>query len=175
MSRRWSISLLALLAACPAPSGESKPEPVKAADRAKAPDKPAPPPVAESSAPTETLAEPPPAEPPPAEPPPAAPPAWFSADAFEHAAIIRQDVAGTTVPTGETSSMIVLELPPAVTPEQCIENFKTKLAETVKEPPTQAVMPEGHLSLRGKTDTYAYTVVCGMAKGKPTMFLSYIQ
>jgi hypothetical protein len=73
--------------------------------------------------------------------------------------------------------MIVLELPAGTTPEQCIENFKAKLSEggASGEPPTSSVMPQGHLSLRGKTDTYAYTVVCGIAKDKPTMFLSYIQ
>lgn len=27
--------------------------------------------------------------------------------------------------------------------------------------------------LQGKTDDYHYTVVCGEAKGKPTMYLSY--
>jgi hypothetical protein len=102
-------------------------------------------------------------------------PAWFRPDAFEHTAIIRQDLAGARVPSGQTSAMIVLELPAATTPEQCIEQFRSKLAETVKDPPIATTMPQGHLSLRGKGDNYEYTVVCGMAKDKPTMFLSYSQ
>jgi hypothetical protein len=102
-------------------------------------------------------------------------PGWFSPDAFEHVAIVRQDVAGTRLPTGQASAMIVLELPAATTPEQCIEQFRAKIAETVKEPPIASTMPQGHLSLRGKGDNYEYTAVCGIAKGKPTMFLSYVQ
>jgi hypothetical protein len=102
-------------------------------------------------------------------------PSWFSPAAFEHVAIVRQDVAGTPLPSGQTSAMIVLELPATTTPEQCIEQFRAKIAETVKEPPIASTMPQGHLSLRGKGDNYEYTAVCGLAKGKPTMFLSYIQ
>jgi hypothetical protein len=79
------------------------------------------------------------------------------------------------VPTGQVSAMIVLELPAATTPEQCVEQFRAKIAETVNDPPISSTMPQGHLSLRGKGDGYEYTVVCGMAKGKPTMFLSYSQ
>lgn len=176
MSRRWSIPLLALLAACPAPSDEQKPAPAptpaptpaKVEQPAAASNQPAPPHSGESSNPGETVAE---STPKVAGPPPE----WFRADAFEHTTIVRQDTSGARIPSGEKSSMIVLELPASVTPEQCIANFKAKLAETVKDPPTESVMPEGHLSLRGKTDTYSYSVVCGMAKGKPTMFMSYIQ
>lgn len=167
MAFRWTIPMLALLAACQAPSPTPSPAPKQDAPAPAKPE-PAPPPVVEGPEPTETVAAPTPKEMGP-------PPPWFSPDAFEHTAIVRQDLSGAAVPSGETSAMIVLELPAGTTPEQCIENFRKKLAETVSEPPTQAVMPQGHLSLRGKTDAYAYTVVCGLANGKPTMFLSYIQ
>jgi hypothetical protein len=172
MALRWMIPMLALLAACQAPSPTPSPAPKQDApapeQAAEKKPEPAPPPAVEGPEPTETVAAPTPKEMGP-------PPPWFSPDAFEHTVIVRQDLSGAAVPSGETSAMIVLELPAGTTPEQCIENFRKKLAETVSEPPTQAVMPQGHLSLRGKTDAYAYTVVCGLAKDKPTMFLSYIQ
>lgn len=166
MPRTWSIPLFALLVACQPADPKPTPAPAPAKKVESTPPKPtAPPPTPEAapSEPTETIPE------------PAPPPPWFSPSAFEHVAIVRQDMAGTKVPSGETSSMIVLELPASTTPEQCIENFKAKLAETVSQPPEASVMPQGHLSLRGKTDTYSYTVVCGIAKDKPTMFLSYVQ
>lgn len=178
MSRRWSIEMHALtwlcLAACQSPDS-SKAAPGKADASA---------PAQTSSGPAVGPVEPPHPEPEGgfSEPPEPAgdavlgpAPAWFRPDAFEHVAIIRQDQKGTRVPTGQTSAMIVLELPAATTPEQCIEQFRLEIAKTVKDLPTASTMPQGHLSLRGKGDNYEYTVVCGMAKDKPTMFLSYSQ
>jgi hypothetical protein len=179
MSRTWStwsipmLSLFVLLAACqsPTPTKADAPAPTKVAapeTKPVAPDPVAPSLVAPAADPEGSSSEPSDAAPGPA-------PSWFSPDAFEHVAIIRQDLTGTRVPSGQASAMIVLELPAATTPEQCVEHFRAKLAETVPAPPTASTMPQGHLSLRGKGDNYEYTVVCGIAKGKPTMFLSYIQ
>lgn len=171
MSRTWSIpihaSIWLCLTACQSQdSSKAAPSKVDAAP-ASAPTEPAAQPA------TPTLPEQGFSEPPAKEPGPA--PVWFSPNAFEHVAIIRQDLAGSRVPSGQTSAMIVLELPAATTPEQCIEQARAKIAETVKDPPTESTMPQGHLSLRGSGDDYEYTVVCGMAKDKPTMFLSYSQ
>lgn len=179
MPRISSLSMLPLislcLAACPSQDSSSKTDalPTQPAgpQDSKPKQAPATGPVTPASPEGEFSEQPSP----PSEGAPVPAPAWFSPDAFEHAAIVRQDLAGTRVPTGQTSAMIVLELPAATTPEQCIEQFKTKIAETVKDPPIASTMPQGHLSLRGKGDNYEYTVVCGMAKGKPTMFLSYSQ
>jgi hypothetical protein len=181
MPRISSISLHALtwlcLAACPTcHAGDGSGKEAAAAKQAPAKQDPAKP----DPAATGPIVPPPPEggfteADPPSDAVPGLTPAWFSPDAFEHTAIIRQDLAGTPVPTGQTSAMIVLELPAATTPEQCIEQFRAKLAETVKDPPIASTMPQGHLSLRGKGDDYEYTVVCGMAKDKPTMFLSYSQ
>jgi hypothetical protein len=166
MSRNRMISTLAVvgcLVGCmsdePAPSKAEPPAPKSE------PTKPVAPPPVENG-----FTEPPSA---PTEPGPA--PAWFRPDAFEHVAIIRQDLRGTQVPSGQSSAMIVLELPATTTPEQCIEQSRAKLAETVTEAPVASTMPQGHLSLRGAGDGYQYTIVCGIAKGKPTMFLSYTQ
>lgn len=177
MSRTWSISMLALawlgLAACQSGAGSSAsgardtgPSRASKPTTGAAAVEPVPPALE-----GEFTESPSPA----GEGAPGPAPTWFSPDAFEHTAILRQDLAGSRVPTGQVSAMIVLELPATTTPEQCVEQFRAKIAETVKDPPISSTMPQGHLSLRGKGDNYEYTVVCGMAKGKPTMFLSYSQ
>jgi hypothetical protein len=162
----FMLALIGVLEACP--STDTKVAPSKtdtAATKSDASDagQPVAPPTPEGG-----FSEPPPPVPGPA-------PDWFRPDAFEHVAIIRQDLTGTRITTGQSSAMIVLELPAATTPEQCIEQSKAKLAESIKEPPIASTMPQGHLSLRGSGDGYEYTIVCGVAKGKPTMFLSYTQ
>jgi hypothetical protein len=173
MPRTWSLPMHALawlcLAACQSPDGSSAATGKTGKTEGASPTKPAPETTPAEPTPPEGFSEP------PGDAVPGPAPAWFSPDAFEHVAILRQDVAGTRIPSGQTSAMIVLELPAATTPEQCIERARAKLAETVKDPPIASTMPQGHLSLRGKGDNYEYTVVCGIAKDKPTMFLSYSQ
>lgn len=175
MQRIWSLpihaSIWLCLTACPSQdSSKAAPSKVDAAPAAS-------PTQGAAQGVTPTPPEPAPeqgsSEPAPKEPGPA--PAWFSPSAFEHVTIVRQDLAGARVPSGQTSAMIVLELPAATTPEQCIAQARAKIGETVKDPPIESLMPQGHLSLRGSGDNYEYTVVCGMAKDKPTMFLSYSQ
>jgi hypothetical protein len=104
----------------------------------------------------------------------APPPAWFDPGAFEHAAIVRQDMSASRLPSGKSASMIVLELVAGTTAEQCIETARAKLGESIPELPATTNTPQGYLELRGQTDAYEYTVVCGVAKDKPTMFLSYL-
>jgi hypothetical protein len=165
MSRTFfMLASILVLAACP--SADPKLAPSKTDAPPTKPD--ASEPVASTPVPEGSVSEPPPAVPGPA-------PDWFRPEAFEHVAIIRQDLTGTRVTTGQSSAMIVLELPAATTPEQCIEQAKAKLAETIQAPPIASTMPQGHLSLRGSGEGYEYTIVCGVAKGKPTMFLSYTQ
>ncbi|WP_181233491.1 hypothetical protein [Enhygromyxa salina] len=109
---------------------------------------------------------------------PAAPgplPAWFSVDAFEHAKVIRQDERSSPLPTGQSATMIVLELTAGTTPAQCLEAAKTKLGESISELPEPTTTPQGYLTIKGKTSEYEYTVVCGIAKATPTMFLSVVQ
>jgi hypothetical protein len=179
MSRTCSIPMLALtwcLAGCPSTGGNDAVPTKVDSDAAK---------TAQEKKPVATPPGPPPpppggGPPMPSEPPsdpglPATAPPWFRPDAFEHAAVVREDVTGTRIATGQSSAMIVLELPATTTPEQCIERARAKLAETITEPPISSTMPQGHLSLRGKGDGYEYNIVCGIAKEKPTMFLSYIR
>jgi hypothetical protein len=157
-----------LLLACPSADTKLAPSKTEAAATKPGASEPAASKPVEPPLPEDGFTEPPPPVPGPA-------PDWFRPEAFEHVAIIRQDLTGTRVSSGQSSAMIVLELPAATTPEQCIEQAKAKLAETIKAPPIASTMPQGHLSLRGSGEGYEYTIVCGVAKGKPTMFLSYTQ
>lgn len=170
MMSRWSIVILALGLACQA-APQSSPD--KSGD--KSADKPAdakPPEVAPApEAKTDEVSEAP--DPSQAAPNPA--PSWFDPAAFEHAAIIKQDTTGTRVASGQLSAMIVLELPPGTTAEQCIETARQKLGESIAELPANTTTPQGYLQLQGKADNYEYAIVCGVAKDKPTMFLSYTQ
>ena len=160
-------SALLTLAACSAPS--------ETADKAAKPKTAAP----KAATPTPAVLPPEPegndgfSSPEPAEPGPL--PAWFSTSAFEHASIIRQDERSNELPTGQSATMIVLELPAGTTPEQCLANAKAKLGESIPTLPEPTTTPQGYLTIKGKTSSYEYTVVCGVAKDKPTMFLSVVQ
>jgi hypothetical protein len=160
-------SALLICAACPAPSGPADP----AAKAEATPKVDAPVPVTTSAPAPEgndgfSSLE-------PAEPGPL--PAWFSPSAFEHVAIIRQDERSNRLPTGQTAIMIVLELPAGTTAETCLANAKAKLGESIPDLAESTTTPQGYLTIKGETSAYEYTVVCGVAKDKPTMFLSVVQ
>ena len=104
-----------------------------------------------------------------------APPPWFTPEAFTHEAIIRHDQRSNKLPTGQSSTMLVLELEADTTPEQCMDAARAKLRETIPDLPANTSTPQGYLNLQGKSGGYEYTVVCGVAKGTPTMFLSITQ
>jgi hypothetical protein len=129
----------------------SKGEPSKPVDRA------APEPVSEAEV-TENTDRPP-------------PPAWFDTAKIQHQALIKQMASEGTIAGGYASAMI-LELEPGVSNEQCIERAKKALGESLSELP-EATIDGDRLMLQGKADDYHYTIVCGEAKGKPTMYLSY--
>lgn len=99
------------------------------------------------------------------------PPAWFDAAKIEHQALTKQMQSEGTLAGGYASAML-LELEAGVSNEQCIERAKAALAESLSDLP-EAKVEGDRMLLQGKTDDYHYTVVCGEAKGKPTMYLSY--
>ena len=101
-----------------------------------------------------------------------APPPWFDAAKIEHQQLIRQDHSKGKVGSGYAAAM-VLELRAGVTAEQCIERASAVLGQSISDLPAASPGAGGRLTIQGKTDAYAYTVVCGVAKGKPTMYLSY--
>jgi hypothetical protein len=160
-------SALCLLGACEsAKPPASKPEGAEPVVRESAPSKPdaakpedrRPPELVSEDGVSEDTERPP-------------PPAWFDAAKIEHQAVIKQMASEGTIAGGYASALI-LELEPGVSNEQCIERAKAALGQTLSELPEVTVDGE-RLMLQGKTDDYHYTVVCGEAKGKPTMYLSY--
>ena len=167
-------SALCLLAACegakPAASKTAGDEPVErtsgsvARDRGAEPSKPSASKPDDQPPSVELVSEPAPAERPP-------PPAWFDATKIEHQSLVKQMASEGTMAGGYASALI-LELEPGISNEQCIERAKAVLGQSIPELPEPT--PDGErLMLQGKTDDYHYTVVCGEAKGKPTMYLSY--
>jgi hypothetical protein len=86
--------------------------------------------------------------------------------------VIKQMASEGTI-AGGYASALVLELEAGVSNEQCIERAKAVLGESLSELPEATAGDGERLMLQGKTDEYHYTVVCGEAKGKPTMYLSY--
>lgn len=158
-------SALCLLAACegakPPASKTAGDEPV---ERKPEPSKPEPSKPDDQPPSVELVSEPAPADRPP-------PPAWFDATKIEHQTLINQMASEGTMAGGYASALI-LELEPGISNEQCIERAKAVLVQSIPELPEPT--PDGErLMLQGKTDDYHYTVVCGEAKGKPTMYLSY--
>ena len=140
----------------PASSGENAAKPAD-----KPTEKPAEKPASTEAGPAETLAT-------DARPPA---PAWFDAGKIEHEAIINQIASKEAVATGFASALI-LELAPGTTNEQCIATASKTLAESIPSL-AEPVASGDRMMLQGKTDGYDYMVVCGQAKGKPTLYLSY--
>jgi hypothetical protein len=153
MSRPISTIMLAVALSCT--SGCDKPEPTKTE-----PTRPEP-------AKTEPAVQPPPslASEEPVDPP------WFDAAKIPHATVIKQ-MASQGLPTGPVQGM-VLELEDGVSSEQCIERAKAAIGESVAEIPEAVASDDGRLTIQGKTADYEFTIVCGEAKGKPTLYMSY--
>lgn len=105
-----------------------------------------------------------------------APPAWFDASKFEHKAVTNQVASQGKIAGGYASAM-VLELEPGTTAEDCVAMAREVIGETVEDVAEASPGGEGRLMLQGEATgfsvSYHYTIVCGEAKGKPTMYLSY--
>lgn len=147
----------------------------KQADGKQAEPKPEPKPVEPASPPqTRTPAVVGEVEPVPAEDRPAPPP-WFDDSKIEHESVVNQMASQGTIAGGYASAM-VLELKPDATAQDCIDMARKVMGETIKDVP-EATSADGRLMLQGEATeagiAYHYTVVCGEAKGKPTMYLSY--
>lgn len=123
------------------------------------------------------------AEAPKPEPPPepdgatreSEPPPWYDEKLYPVVKVVRQDQSETKFAGGYASAM-VLELEADTSPEVCM---KTALGEIRKdldegvEVPAPAAGPDGRLTVTGNGTGYEYVVVCGIAKGKSTLYLSY--
>jgi hypothetical protein len=105
-----------------------------------------------------------------------APPPWFDAAKIEHEAVVNQMASQGTIAGGYASAM-VLELKAGATPQDCIDMASKAIGETIKDIPAATPGDDGRLMVQGEATgagiAYHYTVVCGDANGKPTMYLSY--
>ena len=170
MSGRVGASLLALalvLVACEGTQPATKSEAKAGAkgDAAAKPAGPAPAPVDPAGSPSAV------GEDAVSHEEPGVAPAWFTPTIIPGATVNRQSQSKT--PEGGTSSLLLLELAAGTTPEQCIAAAEAKLGETITALPEQTTTPQGYLTIMGQTETYHFNVVCGAAKGTPTMYLSY--
>ncbi|MFO7567527.1 MAG: hypothetical protein R6X02_33090 [Enhygromyxa sp.] len=99
-------------------------------------------------------------------------PPWFDAAKIPHAAVLQQMASQGAIAGGQAWAML-LELEPGVSNAQCIDHAKAAIGEGVAELPEAVASDDGRLTLQGEAEGYHFTIVCGEAKGKPTMYLSY--
>lgn len=99
-------------------------------------------------------------------------PSWFSPDRFPHERVIRNDQSQPH-PDGSASSALVLALAKDVTAEACMQTVREQLAREIGQLAEPTRSDDGRLTLQGRHGDYQYMVVCGDAKGQPTLFLSY--
>ena len=159
--------VILLAAALLASACDSKPAPSKSDEKAPA----------AAQAPTAEAKTPAPAPAPVGDSadstPAAAPaPAWFDAEKVPGATLTKQMASQGAVGEGGQATAMILELEAGVTPQQCVEQATALIAAEVGEVP-EATEAGGRLTIQGKAEGYTYTVVCGDANGKPTMYLAY--
>jgi len=96
-------------------------------------------------------------------------PGWFRADLFEGATVIRQ---GHTRPDdeGQVAAQITLQLAEGATREECVAALQ---AAVIGDFTPEMEEKEDRVYLRGSTDLYTATLLCGEAKGRMTAFLSW--
>jgi len=101
------------------------------------------------------------------------PPPWFDEAKIEHAKVLNKSASDGPIAGGYATAM-VLELQPEATTERCIELVQAAMSESLPDRlPAPSVGDDGRQTIQGQADGYHYTVVCGEAKGKPTLYLSY--
>lgn len=102
-----------------------------------------------------------------------APPPWFDASKLEHVRVVSHQASTTERLAGGQASAMVLELEPQVSTESCIAMVQGIMGASIPDLPAPSSGPDGRQSIQGQTEAYHYASVCGEAKGKPTLYLSY--
>lgn len=103
------------------------------------------------------------------------PPKWYDESLYADSKVVRKDRSETMLSGGYASAM-VLELAEGTSTQQCMAQALAEIAKEMGKDPTQLDAPEGNgdrLMAKGTGSGYEYVVVCGEAKGKQTMYLSY--
>lgn len=98
-------------------------------------------------------------------------PPWLRLDLFPGATV---KTTGRSAPdaAGLFSTQILYELAEGTTVEACVSTVKTAVADAVPEL-SREEGKDGRITLKGKTANYAMVAVCGVARGKPTAYVSY--
>ncbi|GEM_PF-2446062 len=103
------------------------------------------------------------------------PPAWYDETIYADSTVIRKDTAETKLAGGYASAM-VLQLRAGTSSSECMGQALGEIAKeagtTVDDLSTPEVSDDRQMA-HGTNNGYDWTIVCGEAKGKPTLYLSY--
>ena len=105
----------------------------------------------------------------------AAPPPWFDESLYGEAKVMRKDRSEVKL-AGGYASALVLQLADGTSIEQCMQSALTEIGKDVGKSVAELPQPDvgaDRQTVHGTDNGYDWTVVCGDAKGKPTMYLSY--
>lgn len=98
-------------------------------------------------------------------------PRWFRKTMFGEGAKVLDTKRSQADDQGRFSSLIRFELPDT-TIEACAEQLQQKVADDVSNLERE-VQPDGRIQLKGSTDRYSLTFICGQAQGKTIAYVSY--
>ena len=97
-------------------------------------------------------------------------PPWFRETLFENAT--KKDFKRSELDeNGLFSSQFLFDLPQSETVDTCVKTLQDKTAEWVKD--LERTDKDGRATLRGKTDRYETTFMCGEAKGVMKAYVSF--
>lgn len=97
-------------------------------------------------------------------------PPWFRETLFENAT--KKDFKRSELDeNGLFSSQFLFDLPESETVDTCVKTLQDKTAEWVKD--LERTDADGRVTLRGKTDRYETTFMCGEAKGVMKAYVSF--
>lgn len=97
-------------------------------------------------------------------------PPWFRETLFENAT--KKDFKRSELDeNGLFSSQFLFDLPESETVDTCVKTLQDKTGEWVKD--LERTDADGRATLRGKTDRYETTFMCGEAKGVMKAYVSF--
>lgn len=97
-------------------------------------------------------------------------PPWFRETLFENAT--KKDFKRSELDeNGLFSSQFLFDLPQSETVDTCVKTLQDKTGEWVKD--LERTDADGRVTLRGKTDRYETTFMCGEAQGVMKAYVSF--
>jgi hypothetical protein len=141
---------------------EGKSDPGPAASKAAKAEREAPPAArAEAETPAANAAKAGPAAEPRQDPP------WFREDLVPDTKVVKRSRSQGA------QSMMLLDFPAGITPEDCVAKLKEKIEPHVSLVEAPERGKPGQLTYKGETGEYRATVVCGEAKGTTRAYVGY--